>query len=119
LHEKLRSSPGEYVTFTNKSIKILIEEPCSIDDRLQSVAFSVYQSMAIHAQGNQILFAVVAQMASRLDVVDLQVRPTPTALASPSISPQDLLSQRPIGLGREAFSALLGNSSIHGVAPAP
>jgi hypothetical protein len=48
--------------------------------------------MAIRAQGNQILFAVVTQMASCLDVVDLQVRPSSTALASPAITAQDLLS---------------------------
>jgi hypothetical protein len=49
--------------------------------------------MAIRAQGNQILFAVVAQMASCLNVVDLQVRPSSTALASPTITPQDLSLQ--------------------------
>jgi len=75
--------------------------------------------MAIRAQSDQILFAVVAQMATRLDVMYLQVRPTPTALASPPITPpQDLLSQRR-GLGRELVSALPGKSPIHGVAPAP
>jgi|SRR6516162_10134964 len=58
--------------------------------------------MAIRAQGNQIVFAVVAQMASCLDVMYLQVRPTPTALASPTFTPQDLLAQRPIGLGHES-----------------
>src|SRR6516225_8332837 len=58
-------------------------------------------------------------MAPCLNVIDLQVGSTPTALASPTITPQDLLSQRPIRLGRKSFSALLGNSSIHGVAPAP
>jgi hypothetical protein len=70
-------------------------EPCSTGDRLQSIAspFSVYKSMAIRPQANQILFAVVAQMAPRLDVMNLQVRPTPTALASPTITTQDLLSQ--------------------------
>ena len=75
--------------------------------------------MAIRAESDQILFAVVAQMAPRLNVMDLQVGSTPTALALPTITPQDLLSQRPIVLERESFSALLGNSSIHGVAPAP
>jgi hypothetical protein len=75
--------------------------------------------MAIRAQSDQILFAVVAQMAPRFDVMYLQVTPTPTALASPPITPQDLLSQQPVGLGRELFSALPGKSPIHGVAPAP
>jgi hypothetical protein len=81
--------------------------------------FSVYQSVAIRAQSNQILFAVVSQMAPCLDVMDLQVGSTPTGLASPTITPQDLLSQRPIVLGSEAFSALLGKSTIHAVAPIP
>ena len=75
--------------------------------------------MAIRAQGNQILFAVVAQMAPCLDVMGLQVGLTSAPLASPPIPPQDLLSQRPIGAGREAFSALLGKSTIHGTASAP
>jgi hypothetical protein len=56
--------------------------------------------MAIRAQGNQILFAVVAQMASCFDVVDLQVRPSSTPLASPTITPQDFSSQRLIVCGR-------------------
>jgi len=75
--------------------------------------------MAIRAQGNQILFAVVAQMASCLDVVDLQVRPSSAALASPTIAPQDLSSQRLIMSGRQAFSAALGKSTIHGTASPP
>jgi hypothetical protein len=75
--------------------------------------------MAIRAESDQILFAVVAQMAPRLNVMDLQVGSAPTALASPTITPQDLLSQRPVGIGRELFSALPGKSPIHGVAPAP
>ena len=70
-------------------------------------------------RSNQILFAVVTQMAPRLDVMDLQVGSTPTALASPTITPQDLLSQRPIGLGRKTFSASLRKSTIHGTASAP
>jgi hypothetical protein len=49
--------------------------------------------MAIRAQSDQILFAVVAQMAPRLNVMDLQVGSTPAALASPTITTQDLLSQ--------------------------
>jgi hypothetical protein len=69
-------------------------EPCSNGDRLQSIVspFSVYQSVAIRAQSNQILFAVVSQMAPCLDVMDLQVGSTPTELASPTITPQDLLA---------------------------
>jgi hypothetical protein len=95
-------------------------EPCSTV--LLVIGFNqlpVYQSMAIRAQSDQILFSVVAQMAPRLDVMYLQVRPTSAPLASPSITPQDLMSQRPIRLGRKAFSASLGKSSIHGVAPTP
>jgi hypothetical protein len=49
--------------------------------------------MAIRAESNQILFAVVTQMAPRLNVMDLQVGSTPATLASPTITPQDLLSQ--------------------------
>jgi hypothetical protein len=49
--------------------------------------------MAIRAQSDQILSSVVAQMAPCLDVMYLQVRPTSTALASPTITPQDLLAQ--------------------------
>ena len=71
--------------------------------------------MAIRAESDQILFAVVAQMAPRLNVMDLQVGSTPTALASPPIAPQDLLSQRPIEVGRDSFSALFGKRTIHGI----
>ena len=86
---------------------------------MSGLAVYVYESMAIRAQGNQILFAVVAQMAPSLYVMNLQVRPTSTALASPTITPQDLSSQRLIGCGRKAFSASLGESTIHGTASAP
>ena len=40
--------------------------------------------MAIDAECDQIMFTVVTQVAPRLDVMYLQVRPTPTALASPT-----------------------------------
>jgi hypothetical protein len=70
--------------------------------------------MAIRAQSNQIRFAIIAKVASGVDVMDLQVRSTSAVLASPPVAPQDFLSQRPIGLGREALSAALGKSTIHG-----
>jgi len=54
----------------------------------------------ICTHSNQILFGVVAQMALRLDVMDLQVGSV--AQLWPLL-PQDLLLQRPIGLGKEAF----------------
>ena len=68
--------------------------------------------MAIRAQGNRILFAVVAQMAPCLDVMDLQVRLTSSTLASPPVAPQDLLSERPIGLVRKAFPAVPGRARL-------
>jgi hypothetical protein len=47
----------------------------------------------VPAQSNHILFAVVAEMAPRFDVMDLQLRRTSAVLASPPITLQDLPSE--------------------------
>ena len=54
-------------------------------------ASSVNESMTIGAQGDEILFTVIAQVTPCLDVMDLQVSASSTALAPPSITPQDFL----------------------------
>ncbi len=58
--------------------------------------------VASHAESDQVLFGIFSQPAPRLDVVNLQVRRPPTALAAPAISLQHLLAQLTIGLRVEA-----------------
>ncbi len=48
--------------------------------------------MAIGAQSNQILFAVVSQVTSGLEVMDLQVPLSSTELAAPSVAAEDFLA---------------------------
>jgi hypothetical protein len=49
--------------------------------------------MTLRAQDNQILSGVVSPLAARLQMVDFKVLHSPTALAPPSISRQNLSAQ--------------------------
>lgn len=51
-----------------------------------AIALSVYPSMTIATQSNQILLAVVTKVASRFDVMDLQIFRSSTRLAAPAIA---------------------------------
>ena len=69
--------------------------------------------MVVCTHSNQILFGVVAQMAPRLDVMDLQVGSVPQLWHRQPLLPQDLLLQRPIGLGRRRFELRLANNDSY------
>jgi hypothetical protein len=47
--------------------------------------------MAYGAEGNQILFGIIARLATEFFVVDLKIRDGPAGLTSPSIATQNLL----------------------------
>ncbi len=49
------------------------------------------------AEGDEVWLGVVAQSASWVDVVDLEVSTTPAGLAAPAIALQHLLAQLTIG----------------------
>jgi hypothetical protein len=51
----------------------------------------VDESMALGAQSNEILLAVVTQRAPCLDVMHLQIRASSTELATPPVAPQNRL----------------------------
>jgi hypothetical protein len=53
--------------------------------------------VACCTQRNQILFDVVSQLAARLKVVNLQIFPSSTTLATPAVAPKHLAAQATIG----------------------
>ncbi len=54
------------------------------------------------AERDEVLFGVVSQSASWVDVVDLEVGRAATGLAAPAIALQYLLAKSTVGLGVEA-----------------
>ncbi len=58
--------------------------------------------VAAGAEGDEVLFGVVAEGAPRVDVVDLEVGTPAAALAAPPIALQHLLAKSTVGLGVEA-----------------
>jgi hypothetical protein len=49
--------------------------------------------MTSGTQGNQVLFGVIPALAAKFFVVNLQIQPAAAVLASPTITPQYLLSE--------------------------
>jgi len=56
--------------------------------------------MAVHTEGDQVVEGIVSEIASRMDVMDLQIRRTAALLAPPSVPhenfPAKLRVSRPI-----------------------
>ena len=65
------------------------------------------------AQGDQVQGVIVALLAAVLLVVDLQVLPGITDLASPTIPTQNLFSELFVGFGIELQARLLGSNPPH------
>ena len=72
---------------------------------------SVLTLMTVSAQGNQVQIVVVALLAAQFLVVDLQVLPGTTDLASPAIAPQYLFSQLVVRFGIKPQARSLGSNS--------
>ncbi|MFZ3329590.1 MAG: hypothetical protein WA197_03085 [Candidatus Acidiferrales bacterium] len=62
--------------------------------------------MADITQGDEILFHISPKMASRLNVMDLEILGSSASLASPAIALQNLLAQLPIGIPVQSKSRL-------------
>ena len=73
----------------------------------------VQRLMAARTQGDEVLFQVTAELPTRLDVMDLQVRRFAAELTTPTISLQDLATQRAVVLRCEPRSPLLQESCAH------
>ncbi len=58
--------------------------------------------MTAAAEGDEVLFGVVSESASWVDVVDLEVGRTAAVLAAPAIALQHLLAKSTVGLRVEA-----------------
>jgi hypothetical protein len=69
--------------------------------------------MAYTAKGDEIFFHVASQKASRLNVMDLKIFGTSASLASPTITPEHLLAEAPIGIPVQAKSGLPGHGPSH------
>jgi len=70
--------------------------------------------MAIRAESDQILIAVVTHVTSKLDVVNLKLCSSPTELTAPVIAPQNLLAKSFVQLRLEASSQSFWEFLIHG-----
>ncbi len=65
------------------------------------------------AEGDEVLFGIVAQSPPRLDVVDLEVGTTPAGLAAPAIPLQYLLAKSMVGLGVQAEPGAAREQASH------
>jgi len=65
------------------------------------------------AQGDQVRVVIVALLAAELLVVDLQVLPGTTGLASPALATQYLFSELVVRFGTEPQAGSLGSNSPH------
>jgi hypothetical protein len=69
--------------------------------------------VATGAQGNQVRVVIVALLAAKLLVVDLQVLSGTTDLASPAVATQYLFSEVFVELGIKLQARSLGSNPIH------
>ncbi len=74
--------------------------------------------MAVDAQGDQIRIVIRALLAAQLLVMDLQVSPGTTELASPAIALQYLFSQVVIRFGIKPQARPLGSNGLYEVSAA-
>ena len=71
--------------------------------------------MAKCAEGDQILGSVIAQPASRLNMMDLKMLNSPARLATPSISLQDFVAELAIGFRSKPQAWPSGTHPRHSV----
>ena len=69
--------------------------------------------MAGTAKSDEIFFHIPSQQAARLHMMNLQIVGTSALLASPTITPEHLLPERPIGIPVQAKSGLSGHEPTH------
>jgi hypothetical protein len=73
----------------------------AVSKRFAVVVATMEGSVALRAQGNQILWRVVSETSSRFDVVDLQSVRCSTQLAAPPVSFEYLITKQLVIGGRE------------------
>jgi hypothetical protein len=73
----------------------------------------VQRFVTVSAQGDEVQIVVVALSAPQLLVVDLQILPGTTELASPVIAPQYLFPQLVIRFGIKTQALLLRSNLLH------
>ncbi len=70
-------------------------------------------SMTLGAEGDEVLLGVVSELASWVDVVDLEVGTTAAVLAAPAIALQHLLAKVAVGLRVEAEPGAAREQASH------
>jgi hypothetical protein len=77
-----------------------------------SPPIAMHLFMACSAEGDQVRFAVIAAVAAKLLVVNLQVRSPAAPLAAPAVPPQNFLPQLVVLFAIEMQSRPLGSSRV-------
>jgi hypothetical protein len=65
------------------------------------------------AERNQVCVRIIATLAAKFLVVNLQIRPSPTTLASPTVTPPHLMPELFVQLRIEAPARAFGKNSFH------
>jgi hypothetical protein len=73
----------------------------------------VQRFATVSAQGDEVQIVVVVLLAPQLLVVDMQILPGTTDLASPAIAPQYLFSQLVVRFAIKPQARSLGSNSLH------
>jgi hypothetical protein len=74
-----------------------------------SQSLSMGPSMAGYTKGHQIVLNVTSQLASKLNVMNLQCLHSSTVLAPPAVSLQDLAAKLAVGFRLKLESRQLGS----------
>ena len=69
--------------------------------------------MTYTAKGYEIFVDIASQMASRLDVMDLEIFGTSASLTLPTVALENPLTKSPIGIPVQAKSGLSWDGAIH------
>jgi hypothetical protein len=69
--------------------------------------------MASRAQGDQVLLCIIAAVAPKFFVVNLQIGPGAATLAPPAVTSQHLLPKAIVQLGLQLKARLFGPDSVH------
>jgi len=76
-------------------------------------SFSMHLFVALSAQGDQILFLITTRVASKFEVVYLQILHVAAKLATPAVALKHPAMQFAIAVGIESYSPVLQWSILH------
>ena len=85
----------------------------SIELKGVSLKAAMHIPVACGAKRDQVLLGIIAALAAKFLVVNLQVRPGAAALAPPAVTPQYLFPELFVQLGIKPHSRLFGPNPVH------